>query len=133
MISSTGSRYIALDHVRALAAFMVFTWHSGISGFVGRIGKYSYSIYLLHFFFVFSAAKFVNEHIMDISNFYLAYTWSAVAFLLMKPAGYLSFRFIEAPFLELRRPYTFPRSTATETDVFWSDKRNEPRKRSIAS
>ncbi len=27
MQSSTGSRYIALDHVRALAAFLVFAWH----------------------------------------------------------------------------------------------------------
>src|SRR5258706_9600151 len=27
MRSSTGQHWVALDHVRALAAFMVFTWH----------------------------------------------------------------------------------------------------------
>src|SRR5258708_29048470 len=34
MRSSTGAHYLALDHVRALAAFMVFTWHfvHGTSG-----------------------------------------------------------------------------------------------------
>lgn len=27
MRSSSGEHYIALDHIRALAAFIVFTWH----------------------------------------------------------------------------------------------------------
>jgi peptidoglycan/LPS O-acetylase OafA/YrhL len=27
MKSSSGAHFIALDHIRALAAFMVFTWH----------------------------------------------------------------------------------------------------------
>jgi peptidoglycan/LPS O-acetylase OafA/YrhL len=78
---------------------------TGVSRFIGRIGEYSYSIYLLHFFVVFHAAEFVNERIMDISNFYLACIWSVIFFLLMMPAGYLSFRFIEAPFLKLRKRY----------------------------
>jgi peptidoglycan/LPS O-acetylase OafA/YrhL len=43
---------------------------------------------------------------MDISNFYLACTWALACFMLMMPIGYLSFRFIEAPFLRLRRRYT---------------------------
>jgi peptidoglycan/LPS O-acetylase OafA/YrhL len=79
---------------------------AGISKFVGRMGAYSYSIYLLHFFVVFSIARFVNEWIMDISNFYLACFWSGIGFILMMPVGYLSFRFIEAPFLRLRKRYT---------------------------
>lgn len=79
---------------------------TGVSAFVGRIGEYSYSIYLLHFFIVFRAAKFVHERVMDLSNFYVACLWSIVFFLLMVPVGYLTFRFIEAPFLRLRRRYT---------------------------
>jgi peptidoglycan/LPS O-acetylase OafA/YrhL len=78
---------------------------SGFSKIVGRIGEYSYSIYLLHFFVVFHAARFVNERLMDISNFYLALLWSLVFFVLMMIPGYLSFRFIEAPFLKLRKRY----------------------------
>lgn len=77
----------------------------GISGFIGSIGTYSYSIYLFHLFFVFRMASFVHKHVMDISNFYLACLWSAICFSLMIPVGYLSFRFIEAPFLKLRRQY----------------------------
>jgi peptidoglycan/LPS O-acetylase OafA/YrhL len=79
--------------------------NTGISKFIARIGDYSYAIYLLHFFVVFSAAKFVNEQIMGISNFYLACLWSLACFLLMVPLGYLSFRFIEEPFLKLRKHY----------------------------
>jgi peptidoglycan/LPS O-acetylase OafA/YrhL len=81
---------------------------TGVSRFIAHIGEFSYSIYLLHFFVVFQAARFVNERIMDISNFYLACLWSVGFFLLMVPAGYLSFRFIEAPFLKLRKRYTDP-------------------------
>jgi peptidoglycan/LPS O-acetylase OafA/YrhL len=78
---------------------------TGVSRFIGWMGTYSYSIYLLHFFVVFRAAEFVQAHIMDLSNFYVACLWSAVFFLLMMPAGYLSFRFIESPFLRRRKPY----------------------------
>lgn len=60
------------------------------------MGDYSYSIYLLRFFVVFYAARFVNEHIMDISNFYLACLWSVVFFVFMMIPGYVSFRFTEA-------------------------------------
>ena len=84
----------------------------GVSGFVGRIGSYSYSIYLLHFFVVFQAARFVSEYVMNISNFYLACLWSFGCFLLMMPIGYLSFRFIEAPFLAFRKRYTLPAPAA---------------------
>ncbi|HKB84126.1 MAG TPA: acyltransferase, partial [Burkholderiales bacterium] len=72
---------------------------------MGRIGEYSYSIYLLHFFIVFRAARFVHEQVMDISNFYLACLWALVFFFLMMPVGYLSYRFVEAPFLKLRKRY----------------------------
>lgn len=92
---------------------------SRLSKFIGRIGEYSYSIYLLHFFVVFRAARFVNEQIMDISNFYLACLWSLVFFVLMMIPGYVSFRFIEAPFLKLRKRYVkVPRrSQANQIDA----------------
>lgn len=70
-----------------------------------KLGEYSYSIYLLHFFVVFRAARFINEHVMNISNFYLAMVWSALLFSLMLIPAYLSFRFIEAPFLKFRKNY----------------------------
>ena len=80
--------------------------NNGISKLIGRIGTFSYSIYLIHFFGVFQMAPFINERLMNISNYYLAYIWSVICFLLMIPIGYLSFRFIETPFLKLRTSYT---------------------------
>ena len=87
---------------------------AGVSRFIGRIGEFSYSIYLLHFFVVLHAARFVNEQIMNISNFYLACLWSLVSFLLMVPVGYLSFRFIETPFLKRRKRYIVEPRTSQE-------------------
>ncbi|WP_226467287.1 acyltransferase family protein [Luteimonas panaciterrae] len=78
----------------------------GVSGVAARIGAYSYSIYLLHFFLVFKMASFVDGHIMQLSGrFYLACLWAVVCFLAMYPIGYLSYRLVEAPFLRRRRPY----------------------------
>ena len=105
--------WILLPTIEAAAYAVIVAWYdnsfqpatSVVARFIGRIGEYSYSIYLLHFFFVFAAARFVHQEIIDISNFYLATLWSLVFFLLMIPIAYLSFRIIEAPFLKLRKPY----------------------------
>lgn len=82
--------------------------HGTISRFVARLGEYSYSIYLLHFFVVFSMADLINRYVMPISNFYICCLWSMVMFILMAIPGYLSYRYIESPFLKFRRRYTKP-------------------------
>lgn len=105
--------WIFLPTIEGIAYSIVIAWYdnsfihktTGISKFIGKIGEYSYSIYLLHFFVVFEAAKFINEKVMDISNFYLALIWSIFFYFLMMVPGYLSFRFIEGPFLTLRKRY----------------------------
>jgi peptidoglycan/LPS O-acetylase OafA/YrhL len=105
--------WIVLPTIEGIAYAIGIAWYdssfshstTGFSRLIGRIGEFSFSIYLLHFFVVFDAARFVNEHVMDISNFYVACLWSLVFFLLMMPIGYLSFRFIEAPFLKQRKRY----------------------------
>jgi len=110
---SSGWLWIVLPTIEGIGYAAAIAWYdnsffhstTGVSKFVGRIGEYSYSIYLLHFFVVFYAARLVNGRIMNISNFYLACLWSLVCFLLMMLPGYVSFRFIEAPFLKLRRRY----------------------------
>lgn len=85
---------------------------TGLSWLLAKAGEYSYSIYLLHFFFVFQLAPFIHRHVMDISNFYVACLWSALIFLAMVPMGWLSFVVIEKPFLKLRRRYVRPAETA---------------------
>ena len=77
----------------------------GLSGAIARAGTYSYSIYLLHFYFVFRAAWLIDRYVMSLSNFYVACGWSLLCFVAMVPVGRLSYRCVEEPFLRLRRRY----------------------------
>lgn len=76
-----------------------------LSRLVAKFGEYSYSFYLLHFFFVFQAAAWVDQNLVVLSNFYLALLFSFFFYIAMFPLGYLSYRFIESPFLKFRRKY----------------------------
>ena len=110
---SSSPIWILLPTIEGMAYATLIAWYdnsfcpaaTGVSRFIGRIGEYSYSIFLLHFFVVFHISGFVNERIMDISNIYVACLWSTFMFLLMMPVAYLSFRYIETPFLKQRRRY----------------------------
>lgn len=105
--------WIVLPTLEGFAYAIGIAWYdqsfqprnTGASAFIGRIGQYSYSIYLLHFFFVFEMVRFVYVQIMPLRDFHAACAWAAVGFLLMVPLGHLSYRYIESPFLCLRRPY----------------------------
>lgn len=105
--------WVILPTIEGFAYSIGIAWYdnsfshstSGISRFIARIGEYSYSIYLLHMFVVFYAARFVNERVMDISNFYIACLWSAVFLVIMMIPAHFSYRYLELPFLKLRKPY----------------------------
>lgn len=73
--------------------------------YVEKAGEYSYSIYLLHVFFVFGAAQFVNDRVMAIDNLYNALPWAALFFVWMVGLGHVSYKFIESPPLRFRRAY----------------------------
>lgn len=79
------------------------------SKFLAMVGRYSYSIYLLHTFVVFRLADFINHKILVIENTYLALLASAVSLVLFLPVAALSYRLIEAPFLKRRVIYTKPK------------------------
>lgn len=76
-----------------------------VSRFIALIGTYSYSIYFLHTFIVFRLSSAISRHIIDLSNIHLAVLFSILCFLLMVPIGYISYRFIESPFLKFRTKY----------------------------
>ena len=100
--------WIVLPTCEGFASAALIAWYDGsfphkssrLSRWFAVIGEYSYSIYLLHFYLVFAVARWIHTHVVDISNFYLA-----LAFAAMIPISYLSMRFIERPFLKLRRRY----------------------------
>jgi len=72
---------------------------------VEKSGKYSYSVYLLQFLMVAPAADFVNRYITHIDNLYLALPWAVAFFAYMTALGWVSYTYIEEPFLRFRRPY----------------------------
>ena len=111
--------WIILPTVEGIAYAAFIAWYDGsfshstgrASRFLAAIGKCSYSIYLLHFFFVFRLATWVHRDILDLSNLYVALLVSVPAFLLMVPIGMIGFRLIESPFLRYRTHYLVPRPT----------------------
>lgn len=115
---SPSALWIFLPTIEGLAYAIAIAWYdtsfspsnTGASWFIAQIGSCSYSIYMLHFFFVDDMAEFVHQRIMEISNFYLACVWSLICFLIMVPIGFLSYRFVESPFLRYRKRYTIARS-----------------------
>jgi peptidoglycan/LPS O-acetylase OafA/YrhL len=78
---------------------------TGLSALWGRYGEYSYSIYLLHGFVVFWAARNIDQLVLPLSNFYVALPVAVLCFLAMYPISWLSYRYIESPFLRYRRNY----------------------------
>lgn len=77
----------------------------GFSAFVGLLGKYSYSIYLLHIFVVWRLPLFIVHRFFSLSNIYVAVAASIICFCGMIVPGWLSYEIIEKPFLRLRTKY----------------------------
>lgn len=104
--------WVFLPTLEALAYATLIAWYDqsfrfedrGWSGALARTGSYSYSIYLLHPFWVFAAAEWVHR-VWPMSGFGVALAWGTAFFLLSIPMGALSMALIEKPFLKLRRRY----------------------------
>ncbi|MFM2450271.1 MAG: hypothetical protein RIS44_2721 [Pseudomonadota bacterium] len=111
---SNSAIWVIIPTIEAIAYASLIAWYDSIdlptNSIASRIlqcyGEFSYSIYLFHFFVVFEASKFIHENIMDISNFYVCLLWALLVFSTMLLPGYLSFKYIESPFLRLRVNYT---------------------------
>lgn len=94
--------------------FMVFiTWYdtrrvdapSVVGKAFARAGQWSYGLYLLHPFWVFAAASWWYEKLPWISNFYGALLVGTITYLASLPMAWLSWQFIEEPFLKHRVRY----------------------------
>ena len=78
---------------------------SRASRIVGSIGECSYSIYLLHFFFIGAIMPTMRKLLPFFSNYYIATVYSVAFFAAMYVIGYVSYHYYERPFLKLRKPY----------------------------
>jgi peptidoglycan/LPS O-acetylase OafA/YrhL len=82
--------------------------HTGahpVSRFIAKMGDYSFSIYLIHFFFIFELARFVNRALFPMRDIYTAMGVGTLCFFLMMPIGFLSLKFIEGPILKRKLNY----------------------------
>lgn len=72
---------------------------------IGKAGAYSYSIYLLHFFFFHKMSRAAVKLGIPTENFYVGAVASVFFFLCMVPVGHVSYKVIEEPFLRYRKRY----------------------------
>lgn len=72
---------------------------------IGKAGAYSYSIYLLHFFFFPKMSRAAIKLGLPTENFYVGLACAAFFFLCMIPVGHVSYKLIEEPFLRFRKHY----------------------------
>ena len=106
----TNPLWIVMPSIEGAAYALMIAWYDssfkpenrGLSKLAGKIGTWSYSIYLLHHFYVLKASRFIDTHVMDLSNFYVAFVWALITFLATLPIGWLGYRFVEQPFLRMR-------------------------------
>ena len=113
VLSTSSSMWIYIPTLEGLAYALAIAWYDNsfehstgrVSRFIALIGTYSYSIYLLHLFIVSRLSSTISNHIISLSNIYIAILASVFCFFLMLPIGYVSYRFIELPFLKFRTRY----------------------------
>ncbi|MDY8109217.1 acyltransferase [Fulvimarina sp. 2208YS6-2-32] len=74
------------------------------------IGRWSYSIYLLHFFFVFAMATAIDRSVFNLENNGAVLLVGLVCFAATAAISALSYRLIERPFLQFRLSYLSERS-----------------------
>jgi peptidoglycan/LPS O-acetylase OafA/YrhL len=78
-----------------------------LSRFLALAGTCSYSIYLFHYEFITMLHRVLPLGLLP-RNFYFWCAMAVIVFVALVPLGYLSFRFIESPFLKLRGLYVRP-------------------------
>lgn len=104
--------WIIMPTIEGLAYAFLIAWYDNsfqhgtgiVSRTVAKVGECSYSIYLLHVFVVFALASRIDG-IYELPSTEAAMLLSIPAFLAIVPFAYLSYRFIELPFLRYRVRY----------------------------
>jgi rhamnosyltransferase len=105
--------WIIIPTIEGISYTFLIAWYDNrsrpsnalISRFIALVGNYSYSIYLLHFFFVFEISEFINSKIIALSNPYIVLLAAIPSFLVILPISFISFKLIETPFLRFRKSY----------------------------
>lgn len=82
---------------------------------LAKVGEWSYSIYLLHFFPIVMLRNIFWEHSGSADNFFVALIAANLAFLAFLPVAGLSYHYFERRFLVYRRRYLRQPAAAAAT------------------
>jgi len=111
---SASPAWLGLCTLEGLAYASLIRWYDQratnrspglMSRAIAQIGQWAYGIYLLHYFFVFDLARWIDQHLIRLESPEKAAVMALPAFLLMLPLAALTHRFIELPCMRLRRRY----------------------------
>ena len=115
--------WIVIPTVEAITFGALIAWYddasfripAAIDRALTRIGEWSYSIYLLHFFLIIGLRHFIGGRTGSAGDFYIAWPVATLAFIAFLPVAALSYTCFEKRFLAFRKPYLRERATATQT------------------
>jgi peptidoglycan/LPS O-acetylase OafA/YrhL len=101
--------WVFMTTIEGLAYGLLIAWYDQtpsnpenfFSKLFAKVGDYSYSVYLIHPFFVGAAIRVFH----DINNIYIAICASIFFYLLVLLPAHLTFSYIESPPLRYRRKY----------------------------
>lgn len=110
---SPSAVWIYIPTIEAVAYGILIAWYAESFVFkpnrflwlIGKAGAYSYSIYLLHFFFFHKMSRAAIKLGLPTENFYVGLGCSVFFFMCMVPVGHVSYKLIEEPFLRFRKNY----------------------------
>jgi peptidoglycan/LPS O-acetylase OafA/YrhL len=110
---SPSTAWIFIPTIEAVTYGILIAWYAESFEFtpnrflwvLGKAGAYSYSIYLLHFFFFPKMSRAAIKIGLPTENFYMGLLVSAFFFLFMIGVGHVSYKYIEEPFLRFRSRY----------------------------
>ncbi|HXD45665.1 MAG TPA: acyltransferase [Pseudolabrys sp.] len=105
--------WIVIPTVEAITYASIIAWYDNaqfrmparIDRALAKIGEWSFSIYLLHFFPAVALRNYFWTGDGTANNFYLALIGANVAFFCFLPVAALSYNYFEKRFLVWRRPY----------------------------
>lgn len=110
---STRALWVYLPTLEGLAYGLLIAWYDNsfqhatgrVSRGIALIGTCSYSIYLLHFFFYEYQLKLLTSLLGPSTGYLQMLAYCVLGFLMLVPMAYLSFKWIESPFLKFRTHY----------------------------
>jgi len=110
---STSPLWIAIPTVEAITYASFIAWYdkaefkmpAWLDGALAKIGEWSFSIYLLHFFPAVALRDIFWTTDGSGNSFYVALIGANVAFICFLPVAACSYKYFEKRFLAYRRPY----------------------------